>query len=74
MLMDESWRPEQRCLYEYWHSKRPSDAALPGRQHVDPLEIPSLLPHLFLIDVVREPLRFRYGSNFRGRLCFAPTV
>lgn len=56
----ENWRAEQRRLYEYWSSKRPCDAVLPGRQHVDPLEIPSLLPHLFLIDVERQPLRFRY--------------
>jgi hypothetical protein len=58
--MDENWRPEQRHLYGYWLKKRPRDAALPGRQHIDPLEIPDLLPHLFLIDVEREPLRFQY--------------
>ena len=58
--MDEMWRAEQHRLYDYWVKIRPGDVALPGRQHLDPIEIPDLLPYFFLIDVEKEPLRFRY--------------
>ena len=33
---------------------------LPGRQHVSPFDIVPLLPRVWLLDVVRDPLRFRY--------------
>jgi hypothetical protein len=33
---------------------------LPGRQHLDPADIPDLLPNLRLVEVHRAPLRFRY--------------
>jgi len=39
---------------------------LPGRQHIDPVELPPrLLPHLLLLDVERAPaaLRFRVAST-----------
>src|SRR5258708_34230503 len=58
--MDEMWRAEQHRLYDYWVKIRPGDVALPGRQHLNPIEIPDLLPYFFLIDVEKEPLRFRY--------------
>src|SRR5258708_36707350 len=58
--MDEMWRAEQHRLYDYWVKIRPGGVALPGRQHLDPIEIPDLLPYFFLIDVEKEPLRFRY--------------
>jgi hypothetical protein len=49
---------------EMWDERRdqhPPGGGLPGRQHVDPLEIgPSLLPLLFLLEVEDPPLRFRY--------------
>ena len=55
----EAWHPIVRHVYEYWLSIRPP-TGLPGRQHVDPCAIPSALPHLFMVDVSRDPLRFRY--------------
>jgi PAS domain-containing protein len=58
------WRiehhPRFKRLANYLSSKAPP-AGLPGRQHIDPLEIPDLLPHLMLIDVVPaqfEPARY----------------
>ena len=33
---------------------------LPGRQHFDPADVPDLLPNLRLVEVHRDPLRFRY--------------
>jgi hypothetical protein len=47
-------------LHGYWRSIRPPAALLPGRKHFDPLDVPSLLPWLWLLDVQRSPLRFRY--------------
>jgi hypothetical protein len=33
---------------------------IPGRQHFDPVEVPQLLPHIWMIDVHRDPWRFRF--------------
>ncbi len=56
----EAWHPVIRDVHAYWLSIHPAAGGLPGRQHVDPCAIPHLLPHLFLVDVERPPLRFRY--------------
>jgi hypothetical protein len=47
-------------MYRYWQQRRPAPDVLPGRQHIDPLDFPDLLPGIWLLDVQREPLRFRY--------------
>ena len=50
-----------RLLYRYWLGLHPPEGGLPGRQHVDPTALPpALLPFLWLADVQRAPLRFRY--------------
>tara|TARA_E500000318_G_scaffold34821_1_gene34084 strand:+ start:402 stop:908 length:507 start_codon:yes stop_codon:yes gene_type:complete len=46
-----------REFAEYWMSIHPGDR-LPSRTHFDPVDIPSLLPNLVLVDVTREPIRF----------------
>lgn len=52
--------PDIAEIYEYWCALAP-DRPLPGRQHVDPADIPArLLPSLWLLDVQREPFRLRY--------------
>jgi len=51
-----------RALLAYWSSRR-KPGRLPGRRDLDPLDIPRLLPWLFLVDVLREApdaLDFRY--------------
>jgi len=53
------WGSGVRRAYEYWLGQRPG-GGLPGRQHIDPTDIPFLLRGLWLIDVAREPFRFRY--------------
>jgi hypothetical protein len=69
--------PKIRRLHDYWLSIRPP-SGLPGRQHFDPLEIPSLLRNIVLIDAPAPPgdLVFRlmgtqlevfFGGNFTGR-------
>lgn len=47
-------------LLRYWAAKR-GDQPAPRRADLDPLlEIPDLVPMLTLIDVLRDPLRFRF--------------
>lgn len=46
-----------KALFDYWKAIVPRNG-LPGRQHFDPLNIPDLLPNIWLIDVHRNPLRF----------------
>lgn len=47
----EDCHPKVRALAEYWQSIHPP-AGLPGRQHVDPCNIPKpLLPNLLLVDI-----------------------
>ena len=62
-------------LYDYWHS-RGAAGKLPSRRDVDPLDLPFLLGNLILVEVERDPLRFRYrlaGSNVTRRIGIDPT-
>lgn len=60
VLQREPLHRKIRDLIAYWLSIHPVEG-LPGRQHLDPLDIPALLPNLWLVDVERAPeLRLRY--------------
>ena len=63
--------PLQREALEYWQGKCAGDA-LPGRRDLDPTEIPRLLPHILLVDVLAgEPRDFRFrliGDAVRSRV------
>jgi hypothetical protein len=64
----ETINPLIRQLYEYWCRIGPA-GGLPGRRHFDPVDVPRLLPHLWLLDVAREPLRLYcrlLGSGVRN--------
>lgn len=54
------WHPRLRRFHDYWLSLHPQGGGLPGRQHLEPTQIPDCLPTLWLLEVHREPLRFRY--------------
>lgn len=56
----EECHPKVRAIHDYWRSKHPTGGGLPGRQHIDPIDIPQLLPNIWLIDVKRNPYRFRF--------------
>jgi hypothetical protein len=61
-------RLAHRCvkeLYAYWRSKAGPDR-LPRRPDLDPLEMKSALGHLALVEVHRDPLRFRYRLHGAG--------
>ncbi len=47
-------------LYRYWLAIHPARGLIPGRQHFDPVDVPRLLPWLWLIEFRRHPLRFKY--------------
>jgi hypothetical protein len=57
-VLPTNCHPKVRDIVDYWLAIRPANA-LPGRQHIDPVEIPSLLGNLWLIDVQHDPIRFR---------------
>jgi hypothetical protein len=50
--------PKIRKIFKYWTAIHP-ESGLPGRQHFDPVDVPDLLAHIRLVDVVGEPPRFR---------------
>ena len=57
----EAKDPRFRTLFDYWQSKAPA-GLLPGRQHIDPVELKALLPYIVLFDVVRQA-----GGDYRFR-------
>jgi hypothetical protein len=48
------------ALHRYWSSVRPAPELLPGRRHFDPAAVHKLLALVWLVDVHRAPLRFKY--------------
>ena len=56
----QNCHPKIRQIVGYWESKHPAKGVLPGRQHLDPIDIPHLLPNVWLVDVARDPYRFRF--------------
>ena len=48
-----------RAAYAYWRSKCVRDR-LPGRGDIRPEELRHVLPWLFLVDVIADPVEFRY--------------
>jgi hypothetical protein len=58
--LPEGAAPKIKALHRYWESIRPRDGVLPARRHFDPVDIPELLPNIWMIDVQRAPLRFRF--------------
>jgi hypothetical protein len=66
-----------RLLLDYWLSIHPP-AGLPGRRHLDPMDIPLLLPNICLIDAPTPAADFSFrlmgsrvetffGGNFTGK-------
>jgi hypothetical protein len=65
--------PRFQELATYLAAKAPN-GKLPGRQHVDPIEIPQLLPYLSLVDVVRDAGALRYRFRLVGTDVVAKTA
>lgn len=58
-LSTAGWDAKISSTYYYWKSITPS-GRLPGRQHLDPSDIPRLLPNIWLIDVQYAPRAYRW--------------
>ena len=48
-----------RRVFEYWVGLRP-EGGLPSRADIDPADLKADLPHLMLLEVLNDPLDFRY--------------
>ncbi len=59
MRRDEIKSGRLKRLFEYWQEKRAA-GMLPGRGSLDPLDFDYILGDVALIDVQRQPWRFRY--------------
>jgi hypothetical protein len=55
-----SAHPKIIRLHDCWRRLAPAAGVLPGRRHLDPTEIPTLLENIWLLDVVGERRRFRF--------------
>jgi len=56
-------------LYDYWLTRKGS-RRFPSRSDIDPIDFRYILGHLMLVDVLRDPLRFRvrlHGSDMARR-------
>ncbi len=64
--------PVLQRLYQEWNSRR-RGRRMPARADFDPVDLKYVLGYLSLIDVQRDPLRFRFrihASNVAGRVGF----
>ncbi|WP_207477115.1 PAS domain-containing protein [Arenibaculum pallidiluteum] len=50
--------PALKAIHAYYRSLATADG-LPGRQHIDPAALRTLLPHIVLADVVEDDFRLR---------------
>ncbi len=55
-----AWSGQAKDLHAYWRNLAPGDGLLPGRRHVEPMDIPALLPHIWLMDIAGDPRDSRY--------------
>jgi hypothetical protein len=61
--------PNLRRLYDYWLSRKGAHR-FPARHDVDPLDFTYVLGSVMLLDVLRDPLRFRvrlHGTEMVSR-------
>jgi len=59
--MSDAAHPKVTQLIDLWRRLHPGPDLLPGRQHFDPMQVPALLPNIWLLDVLPgPPRRFRY--------------
>jgi hypothetical protein len=67
--------PILRILWSYWKERR-GDRQMPARDDIDPIDIPTILPHLQLVETIDGRFRFRlagtaiveaYGAELTGK-------
>jgi hypothetical protein len=61
--------PHLQRLYEYWLARK-GERRFPARADIDPTDLSYLLGNILLVDVLRNPLRFRmrvHGTEMARR-------
>lgn len=66
--LEQLYRLKHRAAFAYWDSKRPGAGRLPARGSLDPLDIPKLLPVVWLVDVVRQDTGVHFHTRLSGTL------
>ena len=69
-FVEQIRRPMLRRLYAYWDERR-GYRPFPARSDIDPLDMSFALGNISLVDVLYEPVRFRYrlhGSIIAERI------
>lgn len=59
LALDGADEPGFRQLIAYWQGKH-HDGRLPARRDIEPADLKPILAQLLLVDVLRDPLDFRY--------------
>jgi hypothetical protein len=59
LALDGADEPSFKRLIAYWQGKH-RDGKLPARRDIEPADLKPILAQMLLIDVLREPLDFRY--------------
>jgi hypothetical protein len=59
MRSEDVKSPRLRRLFDYWEARKAGNP-LPSRAAIDPLEFSYVLGNVALVDVLRDPLRFRF--------------
>jgi hypothetical protein len=75
LSLDRVRTPALQQLHRDWENRR-RGREFPARADFDPLDLKYILGHLSLIDVLHDPLRFRYrlhASKIAERICFDMT-
>jgi hypothetical protein len=59
-LDTSDWDHRVRRLYDYWCGLCESGGGLPRRKDMDPMDIADILRWIWMVDVHRDPLRFKF--------------
>ncbi|HTO84299.1 MAG TPA: PAS domain-containing protein [Methylomirabilota bacterium] len=66
-VLGQAWNPAVAACFEYWRRKQSlCGQPLPGRQHIDPVEMRAFLPYVVLFDVVRAGVHCRFRHRLAG--------
>ena len=67
-LLRQAKHPAIGACFAYWQAKQAArgDGRLPGRQHIDPVEMATFLPYVVLFDVVRAAADYRFRHRLTG--------
>lgn len=68
--------PISRRFYAYWQSLAARRGGIPLREDFDPTVVPALLPHLFIVEKIRDTGRFFFrlsGTGIREIMGFENT-